>query len=481
MATVLNHQGDCSLCDSQIRIEESSFELLDVPMSYEPARFTLLKSGLAIVTHYAKEAKTTDIAIKTRAGSRDEVFINVPRGTAHFDEHAVCTGSAHYPDRARKYIESVKGFDDNLNSFTPATQFSFTNYYASVPAASTHYVVDVMCDAISRPNYRERDIENLREQILHENINNQLSFNLFNLENWILPQVAYDGNSLLYPVIGDTKSIEETSASHMREFHALNVTANRTVIVVEGNDVHDDIVQTVEKRISLPSGLRPYSPPPVYTGGDERHRMAGEGARVVLAFKAPREGDSDSGIAFKMACELLCAKTGKHSIRKALDRCNVYNFSIYPSQKVDSGLFVIAFNALDTRRCLDAIHKTMFDMAQNIDIEAWAGVREKLEKHIKSTETLFKIGAADMAENVCLYGRLIPPDHYSRLKLEVTDDRIKNAACDMLSHPPTFVAAGDTSALPSPDEVRNLFHVEQTSYHPYLSRVQVPQSQPLFC
>jgi predicted Zn-dependent peptidase len=178
-------------------------------MDNQTAHSTVLGNGLTVVTRTAKDAVSTDIAIKIMDGSRDEVADNDPRGKRHVREHMVCAGSENHPTRARLLIESMKDFDSERfgHHFTPATQFYFTNYDARVPAASTYDVLDIMVDMISRPLYRKRDVDVEKKYILNERLGNQISFNSGNLERWIVPYIAHGENPLLYPVIGNKEGI----------------------------------------------------------------------------------------------------------------------------------------------------------------------------------------------------------------------------------------------------------------------------------
>ena len=432
-------------------------------MSNEPANLTVLSNGMAVVTRYAESAATTDIVIRVRAGSRDEVGSNLPRGTAHFYEHMVCTGSSVYPERARDLIETMRGFDKSPlvgHHFTPATQFCYTNYHASVPASETYPVLGVMCDMLSQPLFRLNDIEAQRRYISNERIQTQLSYQSDNVDKWSAPYIAYGQNPLLYPVIGDKQGIRDVNADHLRAFQAQHMTSNRTVVAVEGVVSHDAIVRAVERQLVLPSGLRPFSEAPLYTGGDARYWLPGDGGtHVVLAFKAPPEGDDSKSIAFKVASRLLMAERGQHSIPMALgsDNLGVYAHSTNRTQMLDTGLFTVTFNAMDVRPCLDAVQRIMYDMTDRIDPVALDQVRKQQESHIKIASDLFKHGVLNMSHDVALHGQLKPPDYYSRLRVQVSEREIKEAVREMLSHPPTFVAAGDLAPLPNPQEVRDLF------------------------
>ncbi|MDP9127019.1 MAG: insulinase family protein [Pseudomonadota bacterium] len=452
-------------------------------MSIGPPRSTGFDNGLTVVTRYTSRLET-DIAIRIRGGSAVEAGSIYPRGIAHFDEHITTAGSLNFPRRARSYIESVEGFDNDSkigNHFTPATQFQFTNYDACVPFKSADRVLDIMLDMIANPICSPKEVEINRKYITNESIGNQLGFNISNLENWVVPSVAFGDDPRFCPVIGDKRSIQAITADQIKEWHAQNMTAANTVIVVEGDVNHDDVVAAVKKRLLLLPGSPLRDEPAVYTGGDLRYWTPGDGGtHVALAFQGPPEGDFKEGIAFKVLGKLLTARTGKHSIPETLvsDELGTYNYGVNAWQTMDSGLLVITFNQVEVVPCLEAIQKILFDLTEKVDPQALAKVREDQKKHIAKVEKgLSKIGVVDMAEDVFVSHKVLPSDHYSQLKLKVTEEEIMAAARAIVSKPVTFVAAGDLQPLPNRRDVRDLFLLGEAKESSFTS--VVPQQTPV--
>ncbi len=429
-------------------------------MSREKCRLTVLDDGLRVVTHRVQDAPSADITIGIMAGARDEVDGDYPRGTAHCLEHNFAYGSEKYPTRVRPLIEG----DDGNGEFNLATQLSFTNCHARVPLKRAEFSLDVLGAMISKPNMRAADVDKERGPIQAERIKNKLNFT--SLENILASYIAHGRHPRLHPIIGSKVGIDAASADALRGFHAQHIRAGRTVIGVEGDIAHADVVRMVRKSFSLPPGSRAPSEVPLYTGGDSRYALNLEGTHIAVAFKGPVESDFERGAAFQVACKLLnmTNAAGRHSIFDALrdEGGAVYSVGVVGRQTLDSGVLTIAADISpdNVHAALRLIRAVLRDLAADVDEKSFGRIRAFEENNFQRLRNSKKFGAYNLVDDVFMHDFRKPPEYYSALRLRVEPDDVRRAVQDMLLHPPTFLAAGETEGLPSPGDVRDIFSGE---------------------
>ncbi|MCX5707594.1 MAG: pitrilysin family protein [Candidatus Omnitrophica bacterium] len=122
---------------------------------------TVLKNGVRIVTHSAKDAQSLAVGIWVSTGSRNEIPEYL--GISHYLEHLVFKGTKNYSCQQIK--ESIEGKGGSINAFTGEEA---TCYLVKLPAKYLDLAMDILSDMVLNPLFPEVEIEKERTVILEE-------------------------------------------------------------------------------------------------------------------------------------------------------------------------------------------------------------------------------------------------------------------------------------------------------------------------
>jgi predicted Zn-dependent peptidase len=443
-------------------------------MNIKDVRLTVLDNGLTVVTHsVVRNDNAVDIAVGLMVGSRDEINGNHPRGAMHALEHAFSYGSVGQQQRLRANIEGIPGFDHATHKFDLCVGFSTMTCQAIVPWPYAHLTIGTIGEALSKPDIASAYVERERHPILSESIINEQSVG--SLDTIYASYVGHGQHPSLYPVIGGAKGLRQITPDALTLAFQQHVRAGRTIIVVEGDLPHEEIVGVVARSFSMPPGARADTVKPAYTGGDKRWPLAPlgfdpvAGVHVAVGFKAPVLGNFRAAAASALVRSMLTAppEKGAYSVFGALRGTNnfVYRTSVAASQGIDSGLVTIAYETIPelVRPSLIAVRDLLAGMADNIDMASFGQARAFRQKERERILNLATVGAPSLFDDVLMHGKPIEPTYYEDLKLDIKPEEVSAAARDMLEHPPTFLAAGNLEGLPFPDEIRDIFDRRATS------------------
>ncbi len=199
------------------------------------------------MTERMPHVKSVSLGVWLNTGSRDEDK-RTP-GISHFFEHMVFKGtktrSAH---QIAAELERVGG---QLNAFTGKEQICF---YASVLDENVPLAIDLLCDLIMNPLFRQSDV-NLERSVVLEEIHEQTD----NPEEHtmdLLYESLWPDHAIGRPITGDTRSVSRFNQDHLIGFHGTAMREGDVLVAVAGNVAHTRVVRQVEKLLRVRCGRR---------------------------------------------------------------------------------------------------------------------------------------------------------------------------------------------------------------------------------
>ncbi len=187
-----------------------------------------LKSGMQLITVPMPALKSITALLMINAGSRYEE--SEEQGAAHLLEHLVFKGTKNYPDGLKLSI-ALDGIGASSNAFTSK---EYTGFY--VTAASSHlaYCLEILKELVFFPLIRPADVDQEKSVVIEE-----IKMHRDSPEDFIadeFEQVAYQGSSLAHPISGTIESVQQQSATTLRNFLQKWYGLENLTLVIAGDE-----------------------------------------------------------------------------------------------------------------------------------------------------------------------------------------------------------------------------------------------------
>jgi predicted Zn-dependent peptidase len=245
---------------------------------------TTLPNGLRVITQAMPSVRSVSIGMWVDTGSRDEEPAEA--GASHFLEHLLFKGSermsAHY------ISEAFDAVGARHNAFTSK---EYTCYWARCRDADLPLAVDILCEMVRRPAFRQNEIDSERSVVLEEiNMNEDdptdVAHELFMTAMW-------DGHPLAPPILGTRESITGMTRDTIASYWARRYSPHSVVVAAAGHVDHDDLVERVGEALGdwrgEPIGRLRVDPPRVSTVLSTRRDT--EQAHLVIGGLGPSRDD----------------------------------------------------------------------------------------------------------------------------------------------------------------------------------------------
>lgn len=215
-----------------------------------------LPSGLRLLIAARSGAKLVALALSVRVGTGQETEQN--SGAAHFIEHMVFKGTlAQKPGEVDAQMESLGG------ELTARTSRDQTLYTVTVPQANWQKALPVLSDLVSKPAFRDGDMEAERRVILREQaaaLTEPVRTGFGQLAGEAYPvQSAYR-----FPLMGKNDSFARLTARDLRDFWQAWYTPPHFSLVVVGDVSPADVelaANTFFSPTAVPLPAAPVPPP----------------------------------------------------------------------------------------------------------------------------------------------------------------------------------------------------------------------------
>ncbi len=257
-----------------------------------------LDSGLTVVLLPRADAESIATVMCYRVGSRDEKSNEA--GLAHFLEHMMFKGSAHYPPGA---IDSVtQGLGGTNNAFT---SHDVSAYHFQFERSSWEEALRIEADRMRGLSLLPEEVESERDVILEE-------IRMVEDDPWDALEQAvarrvFGCHPYGRPVLGTRQSLRGLDGAALGSFHRRHYRPERAVLVAAGGlppDAMDRVAGVLDAGalgnghpeaggVSSPSASRLHVEAPVFAAAPARRveLRRGETARLLVAHPAPAADD----------------------------------------------------------------------------------------------------------------------------------------------------------------------------------------------
>lgn len=264
-------------------------------------RAETMDNGLTVCLVENRQAPLVTSAVFYRVGTRDEPAGR--GGIAHFLEHMMFKGSAHYgPGEIDRRTQALGGSN---NAFT---SHDITAYYFNFASDRWTEALTIEADRMTTLRLDPPEVSSERQVILEE-------IAMYDSEPWDALEMEvmkrlFGSHAYGKPVLGTKEELLAMDERDLRAFHQRFYRPDNAVLVVAG-DVGDDAFGDVERILgSVPPGAerrRGFSPPaPGDLPGElaRIERRKGEVARILIALPGPPATHPDHPV-LKLALTLL--------------------------------------------------------------------------------------------------------------------------------------------------------------------------------
>jgi len=251
-------------------------------------RLEHLANGLTVCLLENRQAPIVTSALFYKVGTRDEPLGQ--GGIAHFLEHMMFKGSAHYgPGEIDRKTQALGGSN---NAFT---SHDSTAYYFNFAADRWTEALTIEADRMAALTLDPAEVASERQVILEE-------IAMYDSEPWDALEMEVQAGLFLphpygRPVLGTREELLATGADELRAFHSRFYRPGNGVLMVVG-DLGPDVMDHVEATFGrVPDGgerRSGFTPPLSWPEGIRRiERRKGEVARMLMALPAPSGAHPD--------------------------------------------------------------------------------------------------------------------------------------------------------------------------------------------
>lgn len=271
------------------------------PLPVDKISLQSLANGLRLVVREDHSLPLVAMVVVVHAGSAAESNTN---GIAHYLEHLVFQGTAHYPGplAPQHAIEQVGGVSNAVASR------DMIRFQASVPSAQVEVLVKVLADVVQAPTLDEHCFARERPTILAEiqqKDDNPLNA-LFNHAY----EFTYRTHPYRYTPTGTIEDVLGLSADQMQAFHQRWYVPNNMSVVMVGDITQARALQLVQSAFGAAKSAKLPVPPPVETEAlstPVRQHFSRDlaGTYQVMVFAAPPSSEYASLVATDVLTTLL--------------------------------------------------------------------------------------------------------------------------------------------------------------------------------
>lgn len=198
----------------------------------------VLDNGLRIVFEQVDYVNSVTTGIWVGAGSINETYEN--NGISHLIEHMLFKGTKKRS--STDIAEEMDSMGGQLNAFTTK---ECTCFYTKVTSYNFETSIDVLSDMILNSAFDEEELEKEKKVIFEEILMYDDSPEDYVHE--LLTKISFKGNSIAYPILGDSNTVSNISVSDIKKYMKNNYTSDNIVISIVGNISPEEIKNLCSK------------------------------------------------------------------------------------------------------------------------------------------------------------------------------------------------------------------------------------------
>jgi predicted Zn-dependent peptidase len=420
-------------------------------MKISPAdnvRVTTLANGFRVATDRMDSVETTSLGVWAGVGTRNEPAEH--NGVAHLLEHMAFKGTRRRSARDIVVeIEDVGGF---LNAYTGREQ---TAYYAKVLADDTPLVVDILADILQNSIFDAEELTRERAVVLQEigqaeDTPDDIIFDHFQ-------EIAFPDQAMGRPVLGRAEIVRELPRDIVAGYMASRYRAGQMVLAASGQIDHDALVAMAEKLFSgLPGGAVPPTESARYAGGDGRFDRDLEQVHLALGFHGVTYTDPDYYVAAVLS-QLLGGGMSSRLFQEIREKRGlVYSIHSFTSSYADGGIFGIyaGTGEKEVAELLPVVCDELAKLPDDLTEPEVKRAAAQLRAATLMSREKPSARCEQLASQLLIYGRPIPPAEAVARIDAVTIDHLKRLARRLTQSAPTLTSLGPIGQVMDYDALR---------------------------
>lgn len=196
-----------------------------------------LTSGVRVITERMPEARSVSVGMWFAVGSRDEP--EHIAGASHFLEHLLFKGTEQRS--ARSIALAVDAVGGEMNAYTTREH---TAYYLRLPVAELRSGLELLADVVSRPAFRDHELEAERDVIIEELLMSEDTPD--DLVLTALYESLYPEHPLGRETLGTRDSVEAMTRDDVAAFHEHWYRPRTMVVAAAGALEHAEVVEAID-------------------------------------------------------------------------------------------------------------------------------------------------------------------------------------------------------------------------------------------
>ncbi|MDQ3876003.1 MAG: insulinase family protein [Actinomycetota bacterium] len=218
-----------------------------------------LANGVRVVAAPMPHAQSVACFLGFAAGSRYET--RETRGTAHFVEHMLFTGTERRPT-----MTAISGEVDALGAqFNASTRKDSTTYWIRCTSEHLGSALDILVDMVRNSTFRPAEIEREKGVIAEEM--NMIYQSPRDYVDELFEDLLYGDRPLGWPVIGARETVAGADRDELVSYVRRWYTASRLVVGIAGGVEGDDARPLEDLLADLPAGDGGFEPAALAAGG----------------------------------------------------------------------------------------------------------------------------------------------------------------------------------------------------------------------
>ncbi|OJW51444.1 MAG: peptidase M16 [Alphaproteobacteria bacterium 41-28] len=399
-------------------------------------RITSLNNGLRVITDDIPGIATATLGLWVDVGTRYESpELN---GISHFLEHMAFKGTT--TRSAKQIAEEIENVGGHLNAYTSREN---TAYNARVLEANVPLALEIIADIIQNSTFEEDELAREREVILQEigqafDTPDDIIFDYFQ-------ETAFPHHSLGRPILGRPEIIHKISRKDLKDYMEREYTAPRMVFAATGAVNHEQIVDLCQKHFTrVATHSTPTFEKAAYQGGTFYEKRNLEQVHILIGFESCPYDDPNF-YPLSVFSSLLGGGMSSRLFQEVREKRGlVYSIYSFNTTFRDTGLFGIYAGTGEVliQELLPTIKQVLKDFPETLEDQELARSKAQLKAGILMSLESTSGRCEQLAQQMMIYKRHIPPHEIIEKINAVTRDDIIRATSKVMTRPTTFAALG---------------------------------------
>ncbi|MCB1500638.1 MAG: insulinase family protein [Bauldia sp.] len=404
-------------------------------------RITSLPSGLKVVTHDMSHLESAAIGVWVGAGSRFEE--DNEHGLSHLLEHMAFKGTK--TRSAADIAEEIEAVGGEVNA---ATSVETTSYYARVLKADVPLALDILSDILRNSVFDAEELEREQHVILQE-IGAALDAPEDRVYD-IFAEAAFPGQPIGRTILGTAETVKAAASPMLDSYLGRHYRGPAMVIAAAGAVDHDRLVGLAGDALAgLAADTGPAPVAATYRGGEVREERELMESQIMLGFQGIPYGADDFYTAQILSSIVGGGMSSRlfQEVREKRGLC--YSIYAFHWSFADTGIFGVhaATGPEDVAELMPVIVDELDRAAGEIADREVRRARAQLRAGLLMTLESPAARAGQLARQILLFGRIIPPDELVARIEAIDADRVRELAARIFGGVPTLASVGPINGM----------------------------------